>query len=241
VGFLYLKVWLLLSLLCPAILQALPAADAASVQETAIVQNYVAARLNQAERLKTASMDIDISGDIPKLKKQGRFHALRRISPHGLISYERRLFEGDGTVKNQLILRYLSADAEARKEQAPSLAVTPQNYKFKYKGRRTLNGREAHLFQIAPIKKREGMFQGEVWIDADTYLPLRESGALVKRISLFVKRTAFVRNYEIRDGLSFTREEQWEFQAVGVGKAELTVAFSNFSLGEGAAGENENQ
>jgi hypothetical protein len=205
------------------------------------VQNYLTARSNQAERVKAASMDIDIQADIPKLKKEGKFHALRRISPLGLISYERNRFEGDGTVKNQLILRYLTAEANARKEQSPSLAVTPANYKFKYKGQRTLNGREAHLFQVSPIKKREGMFQGELWIDAATSLPLRESGSLVKRISLFVKKTAFVRTYEIRDGLSLAREEQWEFQAVGVGKAELTVAFSNFSLGETVSGELDNQ
>lgn len=218
-----------------------PPAGPVSGEGTVIVQNYVAARLSQAERVKAASMDIDIQGNIPKLQKQGRFHALRRISPLGLISYERRHFEGDGTVKSQLILRYLTAEAEARKEQTPSMAVTPANYKFKYKGRRVLDGREAHLFQVSPIKKREGMFQGELWIDGATFLPLRESGALVKKISLFVKKTAFVRNYEIRDGLSLTREEQWEFDAVGVGKAALTVAFSNFSLGEGVIGELDNQ
>jgi hypothetical protein len=182
-------------------------------------------------------MDIDIEGAIPKLKKQGRFHALRRISPLGLISYERRHFEGDGTVKNQLILRYLTAEAEAYQEQSPALAVTPENYKFKYKGQATVDGHTAHLFQVSPIKKREGMFRGELWIDADTFLPLRESGALVKKISVLVRKTAFVRNFEIRDGLSLTREEEWQFDAIGFGKAALTVAFSNFSIGTSVAGE----
>jgi len=236
-----LKVRVSLLLFCAAALFASPAGETGAAEENAIVQNYCAARSNQAKRVKAASMDIDIQAEIPKLKKQGRFRALRRISPLGLISYERRHFEGDGTVKNQLILRYLSAEAEARKEQAPSLAVTPANYKFKYKGRRTLEGREAHLFQVSPIKKREGMFQGELWIDAATFLPLRESGSLVKKISVFVKKTAFVRNYEILGGLALTREEQWEFDAVGVGKAELTVAFSNFSLGDSVSGELNNQ
>jgi len=209
--------------------------------ETAIVQKYTSARNLQEIRLKAASMDIDIQGEIPKLKKQGRFHALRRISPKGLISYDLRHFEGDGTVKNQLIIRYLSAEAERRKEQTSSMAVTPDNYRFKYKGRRVLDGREAHLFQISPIKKREGMFQGELWLDVDTCLPLRESGSLVKRISVFVRKTAFVRTFEIHDGLSFPLQEQWQFQAVGVGKAELIVAFSNISLGESASGELDNE
>jgi hypothetical protein len=236
-----LKVCVLLLSLCALPLSASSASQPISAEETAIVQKYTSARSIQEVRLKAASMDVDIQGEIPKLKKLGRFQALRRISPMGLISYERRHFEGDGTVRNQLIVRYLSAEAQSHKEQAPSMAVTPDNYKFKYKGHRTLDGREAHLFQISPIKKREGMFQGELWIDADTFLPLRESGSLVKRISVFVRKTAFVRTFEIHDGLSLPRQEQWEFQAVGVGKAELIVAFSNFSLGESANGELDNQ
>jgi len=237
-----LKVCVLLLSLCAVPLLAFSATEPGSAAvETAIVQKYTSARNIQEIRLKAASMDIDIQGDIPRLKKQGRFHALRRISPMGLISYDRRHFEGDGTVKNQLIIRYLSAEAERRKEQTSSMAVTPDNYRFKYKGRRVLDGREAHLFQISPIKKREGMFQGELWLDVDTCLPLREAGSLVKRISVFVRKTAFVRTFEIHDGLSFPLQEQWQFQAVGVGKAELIVAFSNISLGESASGELDNE
>jgi hypothetical protein len=232
-----LKLCFLPLLLCSAALLAAPAGAPNSAEANAVLQNYCAARQNQVGRVKAVSMDIDIQGAIPKLKKQGRFHALRRISPLGLISYDRRRFEGDGTVKNQLILRYLTAEAEAHQEQSPALAVTPENYKFKYKGRATLDGHTAHLFQVSPIKKRDGMFRGEVWIDADTFLPLRESGALVKKISVLVRKTAFVRNFEIRDGLSLTREEDWQFDAIGFGKAALTVAFSNFSIGGSVAGE----
>ena len=68
-------------------------------------------------------MDMEIDASLPQLKKQGRFHALRHISPFGLITYEKRLFEGDNTVRNQVILRYLNAEAEAQRE--PSPAVTP--------------------------------------------------------------------------------------------------------------------
>ena len=59
----------------------------------------------------------------------------------------------------------------------------------------------------------------------------------MKKISVLVRKTAFVRNFEIRDGVSLTREEEWQFDAIGFGKAALTVAFSNFSMGGSVAGE----
>jgi hypothetical protein len=206
------------------------AAEAPTGTADAIVENYCVASHNQEQVSKAASMDVDIAASLPKMKKQGRLHALRHISALGRITYEKLLFEGDGTVKNQVIARYLTAEAESQKEQSPSMAVTPANYKFKYKGRGLLEGRAAHIFQVTPRRKRQGLFRGEVWIDTATYLRVQESGYLVKNPSIFLKRVAFVRKYEIRDGISVPRQVQSVVDTRLVGRAELTIDFSNFSV-----------
>jgi hypothetical protein len=196
----------------------------------AIVESYCAAARGQQELLKGASMDVEIDAALPELKKRGKLHALRRISALGRITYEKLRFEGDGTVKNQVIARYLSAEAEAQTEQAPSMAVTPENYKFKYKGKAAWNGRDVRVFQVTPRKKRQGLFKGEVWIDAATYLRVRESGRLVKNPSIFLKRVEFVRNYDIQDGIAVPRRVESVVETRLVGKAELTIDFTNFSI-----------
>ena len=89
------------------------AEPAAEPPET-IVENYCAASRGQEQAFQGASMDVEIQASLPKLKKQGRLHALRRISALGRITYEMLRFEGDGTVKNQVIARYLTAEAEAQ-------------------------------------------------------------------------------------------------------------------------------
>ena len=83
------------------------------------MENYCAAERSQEQLLKAASMDVEIDAALPQLKKQGKLHALRRISALGRITYEMLRFEGDGTVKSQVIARYLTAEAEAQKEPAP--------------------------------------------------------------------------------------------------------------------------
>lgn len=208
------------------------AAEPANSTDEAIVQNYVMAERSQDALAKGASMDIDIEASLPRLKKQGRFQALRRISPVGLITYEKRHFEGDTTVRNQVILRYLNAEAEAQRKPSPELAVTPNNYKFKFKGNSTLDGRVVYVFDVKPRKKRQGLFKGQLWVDAATYLRVQEAGYLVKNPSIFVKRIAFVRKYDIRDGVSVPLAVESVVDTRLVGKAELNIAFSNYSLDE---------
>jgi hypothetical protein len=206
------------------------AAEPSSAPVDVIVENYCAASQVQARMVRGATMDVEIDASLPKLKKHGRLHALRRISPLGLIKYEKAQFEGDGMVNKEIIARYLTAEVEAQKQQSPAIAVTPENYKFKYKGMKWDAGQNLYVFAISPRQKREGLFKGEVWIDARTYLKVQESGYLVKNPSIFLKKVAFVRKYEIRDGISVPRQVQSVADVRFVGKAELTIDFSNFSI-----------
>jgi hypothetical protein len=194
------------------------------------VEQYCAASRSQADLLKGAKMEVEIDADLPKLKKQGKLHALRKISALGRITYEALKFEGDGTVKKHVIANYLNAEAEAQKNNSSSLAVTPENYKFKYKGRGTLNGRPIHFFEVTPRKKRAGLFKGEIWIDAETFLRVREVGALVKNPSIFLKKVRFTRSYEIRDGIAVPLQVESVVETRLVGQARVTIEYTNFSV-----------
>jgi hypothetical protein len=211
-------------------------AESSALPPETIVEHYCAATRGQDQLMQGSSMDVEIAASLPKLRKQGKLSALRRVSALGRVTYERLRFEGDGTVKKQIINRYLGAEAEAQQDSSFSLAITPENYKFKYKGTTRMEGRETHLFEVTPKHKRPGLFQGQLWIDAATYLRVQESGYLVKSPSILLKRIAFVRKYDIRDGISVPRQEQSVVDTrLGVGKAEMTIEFTNFSM-DGAKG-----
>jgi hypothetical protein len=216
--------------LCVAVFIAGIAAEPGSAPPDRIVENYCTASLAQAQTVRAASMDVEIDASLPKLKKHGRLHALRRISPLGLIRYEKAQFEGDRIVIKEVISRYLTEEVESQKDQSSAVAVTPQNYRFKYKGMNRAEGRDVHVFEVTPRQKREKLFKGEIWIDARTYLKVQESGYLVKNPSIYLKKVAFVRKYEIRDGISVPRQVQSVADLRIVGKAELTIDFSNFSI-----------
>jgi hypothetical protein len=204
-------------------------ADAVESPED-IVERYEAATVTQNKALESASMQMDIQASVPKLKKRGRLQVFRRITELGRITYDVLHFEGDGVIKNQVIAHYLAAERQAQTEQA-AIAVTPENYKFKFKGRDQVEGRAVYRFDVTPRHKRDGLFKGSLWIDVSTFMPVREAGRLVKNPSrLWARNVQFVRDYDIKDGISTPRQMQSSGDALGFGKVELTVNYSNISL-----------
>ena len=198
-----------------------------------VLNKYLNATQIQQAVLRGVQMEIDIDAKLPRLSKHGTLRALRTISKLGLITFKSLGFSGDDTVKKEVIARYLSAESEAR--DSGSLAITPANYKFKYKNTQQRDGRLVTMFQITPRKKNVvGLFKGELWMDTETGMPLRESGQLVKNPSIFLKKIAFVRDYEIRDGIAYPKHIESTVDTRLVGRAELSINFSNFTREENA-------
>ncbi len=196
-----------------------------------IVGRYVAAVAAQRENPRPVQMEMDIDAELPKLKKAGRLHAFRFVPKVGRIVYDALTFEGDNTVKKEVIGRYLEAERSARSEYAGSIAISAENYKFKYKGQADYVGRPAHVFQLTPRKKKVGLFKGELWVDAETFLPLREWGEFVKNPSVFLRSVYFVRDYIIEDGVSLPRRLITNVDTRLFGAAKLTIWYNNPSIG----------
>lgn len=230
-----MKVWAFIPVL---LLGAAAMAEESPDAAEAILRNYCAAERNQADVSRASTMDVEFSGALPKLSKTGKLHALRRISRLGRVTYQILGFEGDGTVKRDLIARYMSAEIRVQQERKAALAVTPDHYRFRFKGRTELEGRDVYWFAVTPKRKAEGLYRGDLWIDAASFLKVREAGYLVKTPSIFLKRVAFTRKYEIRDGQAVPLRMESVVDTRLVGRAELTIDYSNYALdGTDAADE----
>jgi hypothetical protein len=73
---------------------------------------------------------------------------------------------------------------------------------------------------------------GELWLDPQTHLPVREAGRLVKNPSIFLRKVEFVKDYQIQGGVSVPSRITTTVETRIVGKASLSVAFSSVSLTE---------
>jgi len=228
-----LKVFALLSVLLVACGSAfaVEVAEASDPAQDAIVNKYVTATREQQTAMRGASMQVDIDAEVPKLQSKGKLQALRSISKLGKITYNALNFIGDKRIKNEVIARYLTAETQT--PAGPDISITPANYKFKYKGLQDHEGQTAHVFQVSPRRKQVGLFKGELWIDPQTYMPIRESGRFVKSPSIFLKKVEFVRTYEMKDGLAVPQHIESKVETRIFGPVIVSVDFTNFSKDSG--------
>jgi hypothetical protein len=195
--------------------------------ETDIVDRYLTAAQMQQTILRGVSMEVDIDASVPKLQKNGKLHALRKISKLGKVTYRMLGFNGDNSVKKDVIARYLSAEVQA--QGGPNLAITPTNYKFKFKGVQKREGSSVYVLSVSPRRKEVGLFKGELWLDKDTCMPLRETGKFVKSPSIFLSKMEFTRVYDIKDGVAIPQRISSLVSTRLFGPVELHVNFTNIS------------
>jgi hypothetical protein len=216
-----------------SLLVALPLASAMAAADDAnlpIIAQYQASVKTQQAALRGAQMNVAIDAKLPRLEKQGKLIALRTISTLGKIGYKILGFQGDDTIKQEVIARFIQAEVEQTRSE--DVAITPANYKFRHKGTIEQSGHRTEMFSITPKKKRVGLFKGDLWLDAKTGMPVRESGVFVKTPSVFLKKVEFMQEYEIHDGIAIPKHLASTADVRLVGRAELNMDFTNFTRPE---------
>lgn len=173
-------------------------------------------------------------GRLPKMDKTASLAAKRHIDRTGSVEYTAVLQRtGDSTVQKDVIARFMSGEVESampdpsKEKDRRAAAISQENYKFKYRGLREIGERQVHVFELNPRKKRVGLFKGELWIDSETGLTVREAGRFVKNPSIFLKRVEFERQYAILDGVSVPKSLTSKIQTRFWGMAELDIEYTD--------------
>ncbi len=198
------------------------------VPEDEMVNRFVDATQQQQTALRGGTMEVDIDAQVPKMKTKGKLHALKSISKLGRITYHALGFSGDNSVKTEVIARYLKAEVDASQSDQ-NFALTPDNYKFKFKGTEQYDGRDIYILRVTPRHKKPNFFKGELWLDAATYLPVLESGVFVKTPNFMLKRMQFVRVYDIQNGVAVPQRLESHAEVRIIGPVELNISYSKFS------------
>lgn len=215
---------LMLALILLPVAHPANGADVFSRREAASEAEAALARYTAGGEVVSWAMEsIEIHAALPGLDKTGRLRAIRRPAPGGDTRYEVLQVAGDRTVKPQVVIRYLNARERAEEMPAASVAITPANYKFTYKNTVDDGEHRAYVFQITPLRKRDGLLKGEFWLDQHTGLPIRRSGRLVKSPSLFIRQVTVIQEDAVHYGVVESRLTHITVATPLVGRAELVI------------------
>jgi hypothetical protein len=190
-----------------------------------MIDRFVDASRLQRTAQRNKPAEVEITATILQSRRRSQLRAVRHVSDQGEVGYEVLQTSGDDGVRRQVILRYLTAESQSRETDAT--ALTPLNYKFRFKAIVDRLGRRIDVFQLTPRKKKNGLFKGELWVDEITGMPVRESGQLVKSPNWLIKRILFVRTYEIRNGLALPTRIDSTVETRVAGTAEISIQLSD--------------
>src|SRR5436305_10173290 len=87
-----------------------------------VLQKYLEAK-GHTQDLRGASMEVEISANVPKLKENGKLRAFRVISRVGQVTYRVAAFQGPNFIKKEIIARYLQAEQQSQSQAKENIDI----------------------------------------------------------------------------------------------------------------------
>jgi hypothetical protein len=105
--------------------------------------------------------------------------------------------EGSVIVRSLVLDRLMETESTAAggRDRHDS-SITPANYDFRLLGQEDVGGYHCYVVEAIPKREDKYLFRGKVWIDSTDFAIVRIAGHPEKRISFWVTRADFVRQFE---------------------------------------------
>ncbi len=183
---------------------------------------YVASAGNPSPFRQPGTTLIEIEAALPNLYKHCRIVAVRTTTDSTVNLYGILAFEGDILVAQELVAPYFDLQDQIERLPQQSLAITPANYRIRYIGDAGKGPATAHLYRITPRKKRLGLIDGKLWIDAETGAGVLETGRFAK-VPREYPSLCLVRETALVDGITLIRTTHVTVENRRTGRGELTI------------------
>ena len=183
------------------------------------------------------------------LNSEGKVHA-REIVRMEYIAPDKKTFvkiseEGSHLIDRMVLnpLTESEASAAAGKEHSDS-SITPANYTFTVLGQEEVGAH--HCYVVAALPKREDkyLFEGKIWIDSREFAIVRIAGHPAKKLSFWITRAEFVRQYKKIGGFWFSAKDETFVDVRFYGRKILTIEHRidtvNGVKSASSAGQNQN-
>ena len=138
---------------------------------------------------------------------------------------------GSGIVRRMAFKPLIASEIEAASgKQHHDSAITPANYTFELLGEQQVGPYRCFVVRATPKRPDKYLFEGKVWIDTQDYAVVRIAGHPAKKLSFWIERVDFVREYQKIDGFWLSKKDETFVKVRMYGQKVLTIDHQNYSI-----------
>jgi Outer membrane lipoprotein-sorting protein len=146
-----------------------------------------------------------------------------------------------GSALGEIIVRRMLEGEVAIEKDSSSIDISEGNYEFHFVREEDLDSQRCYVLEMVPKRKDKNLLRGDVWVDANTYLPHRVEGDFARNPSWWVKNVNIVLLFGDADGMWL----QTALEATGnvriLGQATVVSQDVNYETGEAVADKSSAQ
>jgi len=190
------------------------------------------------EQRRTALHDYSVLRTYQVIDLKGKVHA-EEVGRMEFVSPDKKTFtvtseSGSGLVRTMALNPLIKSEIEtaAGKEHHDS-AISADNYSLNLLGEQQVGPYRCFVAEVLPKRKDKYLFEGKLWIDVQDYSVVRIEGHPAKKLSFWIQRADFIRQYEKIDGFWLPQKDQTLVQVRLYGKKVLTIDHRNYVVNAG--------
>lgn len=131
---------------------------------------------------------------------------------------------GSGVVRHMALNPLIKSEIEAAVgKQRHDSAISAENYSLNLLGEQEVGPYRCFVAEAVPKRKDKYLFEGKLWIDVNDYSVVRIEGHPAKKLSFWIQRADFVRQYQKIDGFWLPLRDRTLVQVRLYGKKVLII------------------
>ena len=204
-----------------------------------VTENQVFAKLAEHnEQRRSGLRNYNVLRTYQVIDLKGKVHA-EEVGRMEFLAPDKKTFtvtseSGSGLVRNMALNPLIKSEIEtaAGKEHHDS-AISADNYLLSLLGEQQVGPYRCFVAEVLPKRKDKYLFEGKLWIDVGDYSVVRIEGHPAKKLSFWIQRADFVRQYQKIDGFWLPQKDQTLVQVRLYGKKVLTIDHQDYVVNAG--------
>jgi hypothetical protein len=138
---------------------------------------------------------------------------------------------GSALVRRLALDALIASEIEtAAGKQHHDSAISPANYTLDLLGEQQVGPYRCFVAHAIPKRSDKYLFEGKVWIDTDDYAVVRIEGHPAKKLSFWIQRADFVRQYQKIENFWLPQKDLTFVDVRLYGKKVLTIDHHDYSV-----------